>query len=123
MRCSVYGCNMDNNAKDFCSTISFHSFPNDKTVCKRWVYLCRRKDVFNIKTARICSKHFKPDDFIIPNPVYAQYNLKVKAQVKKTSSPSLFLPMQKEADLTTPRNVRSQKRAVQSRYGIKICDL
>ena len=117
----MFGCNTDNNSVNFDSEISFHTFPtNNPKQLKHWIYLCRRKDVFNTKYARICSKHFKVDDFIPPNPIYAQHGFKPKRQVNRTCSPSLFLPMQKEPNESTPRIIRSQKRA--SRYDIQFCD-
>jgi hypothetical protein len=33
------------------------------TLRKVWVQRCYRKDSFNVDNARICSKHFTPEDF------------------------------------------------------------
>lgn len=113
MRCAVYGCNECTPYKSgeiVDSNISFHVFPSNKKLCKQWVLLCHRKDQINTKNARICSKHFKMDDFIAPNPVYAQHGIQIKAQIKRDIAPSLFLPMQRRLNLSTPRNVRSLKR-------------
>ncbi|KAL1493955.1 hypothetical protein ABEB36_009634 [Hypothenemus hampei] len=63
MRCSVYGCNSDNQAKNFDNNISFYSFPKTKHVLEQWIRLCRVSDKFNGKYARICSKHFNASDF------------------------------------------------------------
>ena len=60
---AVYGCSNShkNNVEE--KTISFYRFPKDPEMSKKWVNVCRRKDYINIKTARICSAHFKPDDY------------------------------------------------------------
>ncbi len=61
MRCAVFGCKSDNQVKGFKKDISFHVFPKDDIYQKNWVNACRRKDRFNVKTARMCSKHFDKD--------------------------------------------------------------
>ena len=44
-------------------TISLYHFPEDPEIYKKLVNACKRKDIINIKTAKICSLHFKPDDY------------------------------------------------------------
>ena len=63
MICAVYGCSSSyrNNVEK--KTISLYHFPKDPEISKKWVNACKRKDSINIKTARICSFHFKPDDY------------------------------------------------------------
>ena len=99
MRCSVFGCDINNNNGNS-DEISFHKFPSDAKICKQWVLLCRRKDKLNVKTARVCSKHFKSEDFITPNPIFAEYGMKVIVQLKRDVGvvPSLFLPLKKQTD-------------------------
>ncbi|CAH1955273.1 unnamed protein product [Acanthoscelides obtectus] len=59
MRCAVVGCNSDNQSKrNPCKNIKFHSFPQDPNLSKKWLHLTKRKDKVNIKSARVCSKHF-----------------------------------------------------------------
>lgn len=43
--------------------ISFHIFPKEPSLCKTWIHFCKRLDSFNTQTARLCSEHFKADDF------------------------------------------------------------
>lgn len=114
MRCAVYGCNFNNKKKGQDGEISFHAFPKDNILCKKWVFLCRRSDKFNVKTSRVCSKHFNVDNFAV-NPLYEQYNLKLKRYLKKDAFPSFFLPTTTAVEFVTPRNVRMQARALQSR--------
>ena len=42
---------------------SYHKFPSDEALQKVWVARCHRKDPINVKTAHICSTHFKSEDF------------------------------------------------------------
>jgi len=42
---------------------TYHVFPKDERLQKLWVDLCKRKETINIKTARICSSHFKEEDY------------------------------------------------------------
>ncbi|CAH1406774.1 unnamed protein product [Nezara viridula] len=46
-----------------CPNISFHRFPRDKKLRKIWILKCRREDQFNPDSSRICSVHFKPEEF------------------------------------------------------------
>ena len=60
--CAIYGCNNHSrHGKE--KGITFHRFPKDLSLCKRWVQLCKRKDEFKVEYARICSIHFAPGDF------------------------------------------------------------
>ena len=120
MRCAVFGCDNNNNSGNI-DKISYHKFPNDTKMCKQWVFSCRRQDQFNVKTARVCSIHFKAEDFIIPNPIFAQYELKSNVKLKPNVVPSLLLPLQKPIHLITPRFERKQKREMKLRYSFKLC--
>lgn len=42
---------------------SYFSFPRDKNLRKKWIDVCHNK-IDNIITARICSDHFKEEDFL-----------------------------------------------------------
>ncbi|XP_068231002.1 uncharacterized protein [Palaemon carinicauda] len=62
MICAMFGCyNHDRHRQE--KGISFYRFPRDPSLSKIWVSLCRRKDDFNVKNARVCSVHFAPSDF------------------------------------------------------------
>lgn len=43
--------------------VHFYRFPKDKKLCDIWVAKCQRKTPINVENARICSHHFKEDDF------------------------------------------------------------
>ena len=42
---------------------SYHRFPKDEKLQKIWIQLCKRKDNVNAKTAKVCSSHFKSEDY------------------------------------------------------------
>ena len=69
---------------------SYHNFPRDINRQKLWIKLCKRKDPINPKTARICSLHFKPEDFErdLRNELL---NLPLRKILRLGSIPSLFL--------------------------------
>lgn len=116
MRCAIYGCSVNNKKKTYNGEISFHSFPKQQKMCKQWIFLCRRKDKINTKTARICCKHFEESDFVPVNPFYEQYGLTLKAKrLKEDAVPSLLLPLQKEEQVSSARNLRIQNRSLVSR--------
>lgn len=44
--------------------IAFFTFPKDEKLQKLWIMRCHRKDKINIRTARVCSDHFREEDFV-----------------------------------------------------------
>uniref|UniRef100_A0A3B3RDS7 Si:dkey-60a16.1 n=1 Tax=Paramormyrops kingsleyae TaxID=1676925 RepID=A0A3B3RDS7_9TELE len=52
------------NSSRYNSILSFHSFPKDASVRAEWKVKVRRDDFSPNKTSRVCSRHFKKDDFI-----------------------------------------------------------
>ena len=68
--CAVFGCNNDNykkldRNKDNCdsNSVKYHRFPQVEDLAKIWVKKSKRANRLDIKTASICSKHFKPEDY------------------------------------------------------------
>lgn len=62
--CSVAICKSNSKkAKETGENIMFFSFPKDPEVRKEWIRKCYRKDSFSVENKRVCSKHFKSDDF------------------------------------------------------------
>lgn len=58
MRCAVFGCNSDNQAKAFAKDVMFFRFPKNKNICLIWKNACGRSDKFSPETSRVCSLHF-----------------------------------------------------------------
>ncbi|XP_046387215.1 uncharacterized protein LOC124156615 [Ischnura elegans] len=57
--CAAYNC----REKSARGGLSFHSFPRDPFILKKWCYALRRKDFVPTKNSKLCSKHFTPDSF------------------------------------------------------------
>ncbi|XP_047142967.1 THAP domain-containing protein 1 A [Hydra vulgaris] len=80
INCSVYNCK---SRFDKSSLISFHRFPlNDEILCKKWATATKCLQITPSKHSRICSKHFKLEDF------ECQEN--GKRVLKKNIVPSIF---------------------------------
>ncbi|KAK8384130.1 hypothetical protein O3P69_016094 [Scylla paramamosain] len=60
--CVAFGCNEQANKKSDPS-ITFHQLPKDPSRRKEWLAAIRRDNYTPGKQARLCSKHFRPDDF------------------------------------------------------------
>ncbi|XP_064475884.1 uncharacterized protein LOC135389780 [Ornithodoros turicata] len=45
--------------------VSFHCIPEDLQLRKAWLIAIKRRPPFNIRTARVCSNHFKENDFLV----------------------------------------------------------
>nr|XP_020453668.1 uncharacterized protein LOC109958994 isoform X2 [Monopterus albus] len=66
----------------FNSVMSFHVFPKDKELQKRWLANIRRNNLTINKQTRVCSRHFKSTD-LIESPTSAR-------QLKNGAVPVLF---------------------------------
>ncbi|XP_072142711.1 uncharacterized protein [Dermacentor andersoni] len=67
--------------KDPIVTVSFHKFPRDKMMFRKWIVAIRRDPGPNFvvgQFTRVCSKHFKLDDYI-PNVASGRRFLKENA--------------------------------------------
>lgn len=96
MRCAVAGCQSDNQTKGADKSVRFHGFPKNNVLEKLWVNACCRKDHFNAKTSRICSKHFKSEDYERNlQHELLQYESKKGPKLKNDSVPCLHLPKSK----------------------------
>ncbi|XP_025834118.1 uncharacterized protein LOC108739559 isoform X13 [Agrilus planipennis] len=111
MRCAVFGCHSDNQSKRFKKDIMFFSFPSDKKISDIWKNLCHRSDNFNVKTSRICSKHFVQSDYNLKH-LLVLFNDKSNKfrRLKPDSIPSQFL---------TTSVVTSSSRSRRKRQRIK----
>ena len=91
------------------SGVSLHRFPKDKDRQKAWMVACHRKDKFNPDTSRICSRHFKDDDFE-RNLQAELLDRQQKVKLKKTAVPSQLLLPRQEAAPTSDRATRHSRR-------------
>lgn len=86
MRCMVLGCIEDHNPRRKDKTeVSYVNFPYDQCMSIKWIYACNRTfSEVDKKTALMCAKHFREDDFI---------KIKDQRHLKYDAIPSLFLPV------------------------------
>uniref|UniRef100_A0A8C2EUT3 THAP domain-containing protein 1 n=1 Tax=Cyprinus carpio TaxID=7962 RepID=A0A8C2EUT3_CYPCA len=68
----------------FNSVISFHSFPLNKETRKKWLQNIQREDCEVSPNIRVCSRHFRTDDFI------EQSTPTSRRLLKKGAVPTLF---------------------------------
>lgn len=63
--CAVFGCKNNNKKTKKPREIvyNFFKFPKDSRIRAQWIQRCCRQDQFNADTARICSNHFRIDDY------------------------------------------------------------
>ncbi|CAH1112405.1 unnamed protein product [Psylliodes chrysocephalus] len=89
--CSVAVCKRNfYNQKLAKERISFFAFPKNDRLQKIWVERCFRKNQFNVKTAKICSVHFKGEDFI--DDIRARVmGTEPKLKLKANALPTLHL--------------------------------
>ncbi|XP_072385585.1 uncharacterized protein [Diabrotica undecimpunctata] len=108
MRCAVACCNNDNEDKD--KIFRFHTFPKDSVTRKLWIISCCRQDKFNCNTARICSKHFKTEDYQRNlQQELLNYVSKKGLKLKPEAVPSLHLPKSKSASLSNNKKKKVQR--------------
>nr|XP_022904587.1 uncharacterized protein LOC111416728 isoform X2 [Onthophagus taurus] len=91
MCCSVSSCKMTHVlAQDMKKKISFFSFPKETNLKNIWIKRCDRKGTMTAKRPRICSLHFRSEDFKRDLQSELQ-NLPPKLILKKGALPSLNL--------------------------------
>ena len=73
---------------------SFFSFPRDPAVRARWVAACKRADNFDPGRAKICSGHFREEDYdesyMLQRKLFP--NVVLLPCLKKDAIPSLKIP-------------------------------
>ncbi|XP_035219594.1 THAP domain-containing protein 1 B-like [Stegodyphus dumicola] len=105
--CAVATCsNTYHNTK---TSVVFHRFPcKNIQLTKEWLHRCRRADIVNTKSARICSIHFTESDYE-DDMKNRLLGLPTKKILKSTAIPTACIP-----DLViyqnTPRQQRQQKK-------------
>lgn len=116
--CAVFGCQSNNTKlKDREPKISFFRFPKEKQLRNAWLFKCARSDKFNIETARVCSLHFKEEDFErnLRNELLKSVN-KIK-KLKRNIIPSENLPSKKalkQSDISRQKRqrIRHEKQKI-----------
>nr|CAD7448155.1 unnamed protein product [Timema bartmani] len=84
--CSAYNC-QERYVKG--GDITFHSFPKNEELKKKWVLLTRRQNFTPTQASKLCSKHFTSDCF--DNESQCQSTtIRKKTKLKQDAVPSIF---------------------------------
>nr|CAD7578481.1 unnamed protein product [Timema californicum] len=84
--CSAYNC-QERYVKG--GDITFHSFPKNEELKKKWVLLTRRQNFIPTQASKLCSKHFTLDCF--DNDSQCQSTtIRKKTKLKQDAVPSIF---------------------------------
>lgn len=91
--CSVFNCN-ERSEKQSSSGVHFHVFPcrsKSPTRFRSWVNYCKRKNFNPGNGARICSMHFKSEDYNQSDLLRQQLmpNIKVKVKLNANAVPTV----------------------------------
>ncbi|CAH1406768.1 unnamed protein product [Nezara viridula] len=110
--CSVAMCK--SNAiisKKLGDNVRFFTFPKDVKLRREWVKRCSRSEKFNPINKRICSKHFKPDDF--EDAIEAMIQDRLPKILKRDCIPSLNLKPEKilNVNLSDTKKTRLERAA------------
>lgn len=84
--CAVAACPSPQN-------VHYHTFPvRNVEACRKWVEACRRSaDHVNVKNARVCANHFRPQDYEPDLRAILMPHIKPKKRLKQGVVPSLKL--------------------------------
>ncbi|XP_011181579.2 protein wech-like [Zeugodacus cucurbitae] len=63
MQCSVFNCSNQTNNRKY----QFFPFPKETKLRNKWLNFCHKGNEINLKLAIVCSKHFKPKQFLKNN--------------------------------------------------------
>ncbi|CAH1102490.1 unnamed protein product [Psylliodes chrysocephalus] len=111
MRCAVFGCTSDNEGKPVRGNIKFFRFPKCKLKQQVWVLACGRRNKFSPDVARICSIHFRPEDFARNfQHELLNYCPKNYRALKSDAVPSIGLPKRKITILCDQRAERAANK-------------
>ena len=102
-KCAAYGCKKGEETKG----ISLHQFPKDLNLRTAWVFAMKREGFQPNKYSRVCSVHFKVEDFEVGNKSHKN---RVHRFVKKHAVPSIFT-----TGLTSHMQVPKAKRCAPKR--------
>ncbi|XP_037553755.1 THAP domain-containing protein 6-like [Nematolebias whitei] len=61
--CSGYGCNNRRSIETRSRGITFHKFPSNTELRRQWEVAIRREGFVATEASKLCSEHFKPEDF------------------------------------------------------------
>jgi len=111
MLCSVFGCTCYSHKE----TIHFYRFPKREKSPQRykvWVNFCKRKNFIPGKNNRICSSHFKSDDFNESDVLRKQLmpDTKVVIRLKSNVFPTIYKTKSDDPTLTLQSTSRCERQ-------------
>ena len=97
-KCAAINCRSGYTKENKDSSITFHAFPlKNKDLFQTWIKRLARKDFNPTKYSRLCSLHFKPENFVVEpkDQKIRRRNKKedlrlVKRRLQKDTCPSIF---------------------------------
>ncbi|XP_066970831.1 uncharacterized protein [Macrobrachium rosenbergii] len=97
--CALFGCHSNS---DLNTDLTFHKFPKNEDLRKKWIHLCKKKHKFNAESSRFCSVHFQSTDFA-RNLKYELLGIPIPRnciQLKSDAVPTMHLPASEELAAT-----------------------
>lgn len=90
-KCAIESCNvLYEHTKKLNSKVSFYCFPKNENLKQIWIKKCNRNEHMSVQRARVCSLHFRDDDFQRDRR-NELLNMPQKLRLKKGSIPTLNL--------------------------------
>ena len=92
VQCCVYSCFENSSNK---SQYILHKFPiNNQKLCQLWLKKCGRHNTFNLKNAKVCSKHFSDEQY--QKCIYMEFELNGCGPRKllENAIPDMNLPLE-----------------------------
>ncbi|XP_042572869.1 THAP domain-containing protein 6-like [Cyprinus carpio] len=103
--CAAYGCNNRRSIETRSHGITFHKFPSDTGLRSQWEVAIRREGFVVTESSKLCSEHFKPDDFDRTGQI---------VRFRDGATPSVFnFPCHLQRPVVT-RNTKTSRKAEES---------
>ncbi|KAK0137651.1 DNA transposase THAP9 [Merluccius polli] len=103
--CAAYGCNNRRSIDTRSRGITFHKFPSDTGLRRQWEVAVRREGFVVTESSRLCSEHFKPDDFDRTGQV---------VRLRDGATPSVFNFPSHLQRISLTRNTTTSRKAEES---------
>ncbi|XP_047101230.1 uncharacterized protein LOC124720024 [Schistocerca piceifrons] len=105
-KCAVFQC--DTNARKMPGVV-WHSFPKDEYLRCEWIARCKCTGRVNVKGGRVCSLHFRPEDYEqdLRNELL---RLPSRKKLVPTAIPSLNILSWNEGEINKRKNQRKDVR-------------
>ena len=97
-KCTSINCRSDYRGEKQDQKVTFHSYPlKDKHLLQTWLKRLARKDYVRIKHSKLCSLHFKFEDFVTDSTDQKGWRKRkretatlIRKRLRKNTCPSIF---------------------------------